>query len=38
MCKMPNVKIGIKDMDFTSHRGKLSVSLTICKLEDITNH
>ena len=28
MCKMPNVKIGIKEMDFTSHRGKFSVSLT----------
>lgn len=28
MCKMPNVKIGIKDMDFTSRRGKFSVSLT----------
>ncbi len=28
MCKMPNVKIGIKNMDFTSHRGKFSVSLT----------
>ena len=28
MCKIPNVKIGIKDMDFTSYRGKFSVSLT----------
>ena len=28
MCKMPNVKIGIKNMDFTSRRGKFSVSLT----------
>jgi len=28
MCKIPNVKIGIKNMDFTSHRGKFSVSLT----------
>lgn len=28
MCKMPNVKIGIKDMDFTSRRGKFSVLLT----------
>ena len=28
MCKMPNVKIGIKDMDFTSYRGKFAVSLT----------
>lgn len=28
MCKMPNVKIGIKDIDFISHRGKFSVSLT----------
>jgi hypothetical protein len=25
---MPNVKIGIKNMDFTSRRGKFSVSLT----------
>ena len=25
---MPDVKIGIKDMDFTSHRGKFSVLLT----------
>lgn len=28
MCKMPDVKIGIKDMDFTSRRGKFSVLLT----------
>ena len=28
MCKIPNVTLGIKDMDFTSHRGKFSVSLT----------
>lgn len=28
MCKMPDVKIGIKNMDFTSRRGKFSVSLT----------
>lgn len=28
MCKIPNVKLGIKKMDFTSHRGKFSVSLT----------
>ena len=28
MCKMPDVKIGIKDMDFTSYRGKFAVSLT----------
>ena len=25
---MPNVKVGIKNMDFTSRRGKFSVSLT----------
>ena len=28
MCKIPNVTLGIKKMDFTSHRGKFSVSLT----------
>ena len=28
MCKIPNVKVGIKNMDFTSRRGKFSVSLT----------
>ena len=28
MCKIPNVTLGIKSMDFTSHRGKFSVSLT----------
>lgn len=28
MCKIPNVKIGIKDMDFVSYRGKFAVSLT----------
>ena len=28
MCKIPNVTLGIKNMDFTSRRGKFSVSLT----------
>jgi hypothetical protein len=28
MCKIPDVKIGIKDMDFVSYRGKFAVSLT----------
>lgn len=28
MCKIPNVTLGIKDMDFSSRRGKFSVSLT----------
>ena len=28
MCKIPNVTLGIKNMDFTSHRGKFSAFLT----------
>lgn len=28
MCKIPDVKTGIKDMDFVSYRGKFAVSLT----------
>jgi len=28
MCKIPNMTLGIKKMDFASHRGKFSVSLT----------
>lgn len=28
MCKIPNVKVGIKSLDFVSHRGKLAASLT----------
>ena len=28
MCKIRDVKIGIKDMDFVSYRGKFGVSLT----------
>lgn len=28
MCKNPNVKVGIKNLDFVSHRGKLAASLT----------
>ena len=28
MCKMENVKVGIKDMDFTSQRGKIVARLT----------
>jgi hypothetical protein len=28
MCKMKNVTIGIKDLDFTTYRGKMLVKLT----------
>lgn len=28
MCKMKDVNIGIKNIDFKSHRGKMSVKLT----------
>ncbi len=28
MCKIPNMTLGIKKMDFSSRRGKFSVSLT----------
>ena len=28
MCKIQGVKLGIKDLDFTSHRGKMAVRLT----------
>ena len=28
MCKMKNVTIGIKDLDFTTYRGKMLVRLT----------
>lgn len=28
MCKMKDVSVGIKDMDFKSHRGKMVVHLT----------
>ena len=28
MCKMANVKVGIKDMNFTSKRGKIVATLT----------
>lgn len=28
MCKVKGVNVGIKDMDFTSHRGKMAVRLT----------
>jgi hypothetical protein len=28
MCKIPNVTLGIKSLDFTVHRGKFSAKLT----------
>lgn len=28
MCKIPNVTLGIKNLDFTSRRGKFTASLT----------
>lgn len=28
MCKIKGVTVGIKDLDFTSHRGKMAVRLT----------
>lgn len=28
MCKMKNVHVGIKDLNFTAHRGKMLVRLT----------
>ena len=28
MCKVKGVNVGIKDIDFTSHRGKMAVRLT----------
>ncbi len=28
MCKIPQIKIGIKKLDFTSHRGKMAALLT----------
>lgn len=28
MCKIKNVTVGIKDLNFTSHRGKMQVKLT----------
>ncbi len=28
MCKIANTKVGIKNLDFTEHRGKMTVSLT----------
>ncbi len=28
MCKIENITIGIKNLDFTSYRGKMSASLT----------
>lgn len=28
MCKMNNVNVGIKDMNFTAHRGKMAVRLS----------
>ena len=28
MCKQSNIKVGIKDMNFTSHRGKFTARLT----------
>lgn len=28
MCKMKDVNVGIKKLDFTGHRGKMAVSLT----------
>ena len=28
MCKIKGVSVGIKDMDFTSYRGKMAVRLT----------
>lgn len=28
MCKMKDVKLGIKDLNFTAHRGKMLVRLT----------
>ncbi len=28
MCKLTNTKIGIKNLDFTTYRGKMVVSLT----------
>ncbi|MBO5466824.1 MAG: hypothetical protein IKK92_02270 [Prevotella sp.] len=28
MCKLENVKVGIRDLNFTAHRGKMLVRLT----------